>query len=105
MPPSGTRRPPPAVPLHPDGHRRRGAMAAGVAEAMSPAADVFSVVRAALHCARKGEDLGRKWDGPFHCRPSTNRPSWRILALRAENRKAANRCLRTLSAPGFPHTN
>jgi ADP-ribosylglycohydrolase len=37
-----------------------GAIAAGVAEALLPSADVFSVVTAALEGARLGDDIGRR---------------------------------------------
>ena len=49
-----------------------GAIAAGVAEALLPTADVFSVVRAALEGASLGEETGRR-EGRFIPGPSVRR--------------------------------
>ena len=80
-----------------------GAMAAGVAEAMSPAADVFSVVRAALHGARKGEDLGRKMGRTLPLPSVPKRIELAVsLALRAEDTEAANRLFADIIGAGLP---
>ena len=49
-----------------------GAIAAGVAEALMPTANVFSVVRATLEGARLGEEVGRR-EGRYIAGPSVRR--------------------------------
>ena len=80
-----------------------GAMAAGVAEAMVPAADVFSVVKAALYGARKGEDLGRKMGRTLPLPSVPKRIELAVsLALKAEDMEAANRMFADIIGAGLP---
>lgn len=79
------------------------AIAAGVAEAMTLEADVFSVVRAALHGARRGEALGMQ---KARIAPLPSVPT-RIelavsLALKAETPEEANRWLANIIGAGLP---
>lgn len=78
------------------------AIAAGVAEAMDPGADVFSVVRAALHGARRGEDIGKckARTVPLPC--VADRIELAVsLALKAGNPEQANRSLAAMIGTGL----
>ena len=79
------------------------ALAAGVAEALTPAADVFSVVQATLAGARLGEVIGRKKARVVPLPSVTERIKLAVsLAVEAEDLDAANRSLADLIGTGLP---
>lgn len=78
------------------------AIAAGVAEAMAPGADVFSVVRAALHGARKGEAIGMKKARTVPLPSVAKRIELAVsLALKAKDCDEANRFFANIIGTGL----
>ncbi|WP_419658803.1 ADP-ribosylglycohydrolase [Desulfosarcina variabilis str. Montpellier] len=79
------------------------AMAAGVAEALRSDADVFSVVRAALAGARKGEVVGMQKSRTVPLPCVADRIELAVsLALKAEDTAAANRFFANIIGTGLP---
>jgi ADP-ribosylglycohydrolase len=79
------------------------AIAAGVAEGMAHNADVFSVVRATLYGARKGESIGMQRARTVPLPSVSRRIELAVsLALKAEDGDAANRSLAHIIGTGLP---
>jgi ADP-ribosylglycohydrolase len=78
------------------------AIEAGVAEAMSEGADMFSVVQAALLGARRGESIGRERARTVALPSVAKRIELAVtLALQAENADEANRSLADIIGCGL----
>ncbi|MBU0991433.1 MAG: ADP-ribosylglycohydrolase family protein, partial [Proteobacteria bacterium] len=78
------------------------AIAAGVAEAMSPEADVFSVVKATLYGARQGEAIGMKKARTVPLPSVAERIELAVsLALKARDSDAANRLFANIIGTGL----